>query len=147
MEVKLCTFLSSALAVIFTHRTPYPWGRSPTNPLGRRMAGTQELVWTLRRSENCQPLLGIEPQFPGPSARCLLSTLTEVSRWPRHLFIYLFIYLLFSNSRITQIDCSSFYEFRLVRGLPGSFLPLGLCQRASFDTHPFRLYSVEWLDD
>jgi hypothetical protein len=42
----------------------------------------------------------------------------------------------FSISRIRSLAYSGFYEFHLLRGLPGSLLPLGLYQRACSGTHP-----------
>jgi hypothetical protein len=50
--------------------------------------------------------------------------------------------LLHSNSRIRPLACSGFYELHLLRGLPGSLLPLGLYQIACFGTRPSSILST-----
>jgi hypothetical protein len=40
------------------------------------------------------------------------------------------------------LACSGFFEFQLLRGLPGSLLPVGLYQRACFGTRPSSVLST-----
>jgi hypothetical protein len=53
-----------------------------------------------------------------------------------------FFFFFFSNSRIRPLTCSDVYEFHLLRGLPGSLLPLGLYQITCFGTRPSSVLST-----
>jgi hypothetical protein len=67
--------------------------------------------------------------------KVVLGHLVRISR-NNLLCTLIFKIFFFSNSRINPLACSSFYEFHILRGLPGSLLPLGLYQRACFSTRP-----------